>query len=96
MLKARNGSSPCSLHVFGQALSRLLASEVIRDCDPSPMAMCIPVEVGGLFIIATSWLHGISRNASRARWALRMSLASKPGLAWLTLASTSPVTEWTT
>ena len=39
---------------------------------------------------------GISRRASRARWALRMSRSMRPPLARLTSASASPVSKWTT
>ena len=39
---------------------------------------------------------GIAVRTSRARCACRMSRPSSPALAWLTLASVSPVMKWTT
>ena len=48
------------------------------------------------FTFASSSATGTSRNAARARGALRRSRATMPGLAWLTSATGSPVSKCTT
>jgi hypothetical protein len=67
------------------------------DCAPSPIGR-LPSEYSSpafpTRVISSS--IGISRNASRARCAFRMSRWIMPPLARLTLAMGSPVEKWTT
>ena len=52
------------------------------DCSPSPIGkLAFWYRSPAFFIISISSAHGISRKMSRARWALRMSRLSRPGLA---------------
>jgi len=65
------------------------------DCDPSPWAACIPVKVAAFFIHRDELAAGdLSQRIARALGFAHV-LGEQTGLAWLTFASTSPVTEWT-
>ena len=79
---------------------------VVADCCrtnssgvwlPSPSGSSADANSSEAFLtIFTSSAGGTSRSASRARAALRRSRATRPGFAWLTSATGSPVSKWTT
>jgi len=73
---------PLATCVRGDPSSGLLRAKSSGDLRPVPHGQRgIPVKVGRFLHHLDEMGARISRNASRARWALRMSLASKPGLA---------------
>ena len=93
---------------FFSMLNRHMCSgrPVVADCMRTNWSgVCVPSPSGSsalaysspaFFIICSRSVMGISRSTSRARWAWRMSRSTRPALARLTSASTSPVSKWTT
>ena len=66
-------------------------------CVPSPSGNSAVEKSSAAFLIMWTRSAGCaSRRTCRARAALRRSRATMPGFAWLTSATGSPVSKWTT